>query len=349
MSVRLAEIVARFGGTIGGPADLLVGAGDTLINGIAPLEQARSGDLAFLANPKYRHQLSTTQASVVIMSTPADDYRALSIFVPQPYLYFARVAAWMHPMAPVVPGCHSSAIVEGDVDAGASVGANAWVGRGARIEKGAAIGANCSVAEGVCIGSDTRLFANVTVYANCVIGARATIHSGVVIGGDGFGYARESDGSWLKIPQVGRVVIGDDVEIGAGTTIDRGAMADTLIEDGVKLDNQIQVAHNVRIGEHTAIAGCVGIAGSTVIGKRCTIAGAAMLAGHLQICDDVNISAGTLVAKSINRAGTYTGGVPFLEHSNWLKNFSKLRHLDAMADKIRILEQRLAELERKST
>jgi UDP-3-O-[3-hydroxymyristoyl] glucosamine N-acyltransferase len=349
MPVRLAEIIARFGGTIGGPADLLVGADNTPINGIAPLEQARSGDLAFLANPKYRQQLSATQASVVIMSTPADDCRALTILVPQPYLYFAQVAAWMHPMAPVVPGSHASAIIEGEVEAGASIGANVWVGRGARIETGAVVGANCSIGEGACIGSDTRLFANVTIYANCVIGARTTIHSGVVIGGDGFGYARESDGSWLKIPQIGRVVIGDDVEIGAGTTIDRGAMADTVIEDGVKLDNQIQVAHNVQIGAHTAIAGCAGIAGSTVIGKRCTIAGAAMVAGHLKICDDVNISAGTLVAKSITQAGTYTGGVPFLEHSNWLKNFSRLRHLEAMADKIRSLEQRLAELERKST
>jgi UDP-3-O-[3-hydroxymyristoyl] glucosamine N-acyltransferase len=170
----------------------------------------------------------------------------------------------------------------------------------------------------------------------------------VVIGADGFGFAREVEGAWVKIPQVGCVLIGDDVEIGAGTTIDRGALGDTIIGDGVKLDNQIQVGHNVRIGAHTAMAGCVGIAGSAVIGARCTVGGAAVILGHLEIADDVNVSAGTLVAKSIHNAGTYSGTVPFQEHGDWLKNFSRLRHLDAMADKIRALEQRLAVLEKKS-
>jgi UDP-3-O-[3-hydroxymyristoyl] glucosamine N-acyltransferase len=169
-----------------------------------------------------------------------------------------------------------------------------------------------------------------------------------VVGADGFGFARDGEGAWVKVPQVGRVVIGDDVEIGAGTTIDRGALGDTVIGDGVKLDNQIQVGHNVRIGAHTAMAGCVGIAGSAVIGARCTVGGAAVILGHLSIGDDVNVSAGTLVAKSIPHAGTYSGTVPFLEHGDWLRNFSRLRHLDAMADKIRALEQRLAALEKKS-
>ena len=349
MAVRLEEIVARFGGTLGGPADLLVGAGDTPLQRIAPLDVAGPGDLAFLANPKYRHLLATTRASAVIVAPSVSDCPVLAIIVPQPYLYFARVAQWMNPPLPVVAGRHASAVILGEVDASTSVGPNVWVGAGARVGAGVVIGANCSIAEGVQIGEGTRLFANVSIYANCVIGARAVIHAGAVIGGDGFGYAREDDGAWLKIPQVGRVVIGDDVEIGACTTIDRGAMLDTIIEDGVKLDNQIQVAHNVRIGAHTAIAGCAGIAGSTSIGKRCTIAGAAMISGHLSICDDVTVSAGTLIAKSITKPGIYTGGVPFLEHSNWLKNFSKLRHLDAMADKIRALEQRLADLEGKSS
>ena len=348
MAVRLEEIVARFGGILGGPAELLVGAGGTLLNRIAPLELAGPGDLAFLASTKYRHQLAGTRASAVIMAAPADDCPVLAIVVPQPYLYFARVAGWMNPPPAVTAGCHPSAVIEGDVDPRASIGPNVWVGAGARIAAGVSVGANCSIGEGVQIGVGARLFPNVSVYGNCVIGARTVIHSGAVIGSDGFGYAHEADGTWLKIPQVGRVVIGDDVDIGAGTTIDRGALVDTVIEDGVKLDNQIQIAHNVRIGAYTAIAGCTGIAGSTTIGKRCTIAGAAMIAGHLTICDDVNISAGTLIAKSITQAGTYTGGVPFLEHGNWLKNFSKMRHLDAMADKIRRLEHRLADLEKKS-
>ena len=349
MTVRLDEIVARFGGTLAGPANLLVGAGDTPISRIAPLDQAEPGDLAFLANPKYRHQLATTRASAVIVGPSVDGCPVIALIVPQPYLYFAKVAQWLHPPATVRPGCHPSAVIEGEVDSSASVGPNVWVGAGARIGADVCIGANCAIAEGVEIAAGTRLFANVTIYANCVIGARAVIHAGAVIGGDGFGYAREADGAWLKIPQVGRVVIGEDVEIGAGTTIDRGALLDTIIENGVKLDNQIQIAHNVRIGADSAVAGCVGIAGSTTIGQRCTVGGAAMIIGHLTIGDDVNISAGTLVAKSIPKPGTYSGAVPFLEHGNWLKNFSRLRHLESMADKIRALEQRLADLEKKSS
>jgi UDP-3-O-[3-hydroxymyristoyl] glucosamine N-acyltransferase len=210
------------------------------------------------------------------------------------------------------------------------------------------IAANCSIGAGVSIGADSRLASNVAIYPGSYLGARCLVHSGAVIGADGFGFAREDDGRWVKIPQVGRVLIGDDVEIGAGTTIDRGALGDTVIADGVKLDNQIQIAHNVRIGAHTAMAGCVGIAGSTMIGARCTIGGAASIIGHLQIADDVNVAAGTLVMKSIPAAGTYSGAIPFLEHGDWLRNFSRLRHLDAMADKIRALEQRLAALEKKS-
>jgi UDP-3-O-[3-hydroxymyristoyl] glucosamine N-acyltransferase len=349
MAVRLDEIVARFGGTISGPADLLVGAGDTPLHRIAPLDIAGPGDLAFLANPKYRQQLATTRASAVIVAPSVDDCPVLAIVVPQPYLYFARVAQWMNPPPPVVAGCHASAVVEGVVDPSASVGANAWIGAGAQIGAGVVIGANCSIGEGVQIEAGVRVFPNVSIYANCVIGERTVIHSGAVIGGDGFGYAPDVDRSWLKIPQVGRVVIGADVEIGAATTIDRGALLDTVIEDGVKIDNLVQIAHNVRIGAHTAIAGCTGIAGSATIGKRCTLAGASMISGHLTICDDVIISAATLITKSIAKAGMYSSGIPFLEHNDWLKNFSKLRHLDAMADKIRALEKRLADLEKKSS
>jgi UDP-3-O-[3-hydroxymyristoyl] glucosamine N-acyltransferase len=341
VELRLDEIVARFGGEI-------VGAGDTAVSRIATLHHAGPGDLAFLANPKYRHQLATTRATAVIMAPPAVPGPAAAILTPQPYLYYARVAQWLNPMPVPAPGVHPSAVVDGEVAATASVGAHAWIARGARIGNDVVIGANCSIGEDVEIGDGSRLAANVSIYARCRIGARCLIHSGAVVGADGFGFARDGEGAWVKVPQVGRVVIGDDVEIGAGTTIDRGALGDTVIGDGVKLDNQIQVGHNVRIGAHTAMAGCVGIAGSAEIGARCTVGGAAVILGHLSIADDVNVSAGTLVAKSIPHAGTYSGTVPFLEHGDWLRNFSRLRHLDAMADRIRALEQRLAALEKKS-
>lgn len=341
--LRLDQIVARLGGEI-------VGAGDTVVSQVASLESAGPGDIAFLTNPKYRHYLATTRAAAVIMAPPAPDGLTAAILTSQPYLYYARVAQWLNPLPAPEPGVHASAVMEGagDVAASASIGPNVWVGAGAAIGEGVVIGANCSIGAGVRIGAGSRLAPNVAIYPGSRLGARCLVHSGAVIGADGFGFARETEGAWVKIPQLGRVLIGDDVEIGAGTTIDRGALGDTVIADGVKLDNQIQIAHNVRIGAHTAIAGCVGIAGSTVIGARCTLGGAAMIIGHLQIADDVSVTAGTLVAKSIPNAGTYCGGVPFLEHGDWLRNFSRLRHLDAMADKIRALEKRLAALEKKS-
>jgi UDP-3-O-[3-hydroxymyristoyl] glucosamine N-acyltransferase len=342
VAVRLDEVVARFGGD-------LAGDGSLLINGIGTLDEAGPRQLTFLANPKYRARLRSTHAGAVIVAADAAaDCPGAHIVTPQPYLYFARVAQWLHPR-PIPPaGVHPTAVVDSAVPAGASIGANVRVDAGVIIGDGVVIEANCSVGSGCCIGSDSWLGANVTVYPGCRIGQRAIIHSGAVIGSDGFGFARENDGSWVKIPQIGAVAIGDDVEIGANTTIDRGALEDTVIEDGVKLDNQIQIAHNVRIGAHTAMAGCVGVAGSARIGRRCTVGGAAVILGHLTIADDVNVSAGTLVGKSIPQAGTYTGTVPFLEHREWLRNFARLRHLDGLADKIRALELRLAELEKKS-
>lgn len=341
MELRLDEIVARLGGE-------LVGAGETVISRITTLEKAASGELAFLANPKYRHYLDTTEAAAVIMAPPVAPSLKAAILTPQPYLYFARVSQWLNPDPPLVPGIHPSAVVEGRVAPGASIGPNVWIGRDAEVADGAVIGANCSIGEAAVIGAGTRLAANVVIYRRCRIGDRCLVHSGAVIGADGFGFAREADLSWVKIPQTGRVLIGDDVEIGAGTTIDCGALGDTTIGNGVKLDNQIQVGHNVQIGDHTAMAGCVGIAGSAVIGARCTVGGGSVILGHLRIADEVNVSAGTLVAKSISKAGTYSGTVPFLEHAEWLRNFSRLRHLDEMADKIRALELRLAALENKT-
>ncbi|HZV54109.1 MAG TPA: UDP-3-O-(3-hydroxymyristoyl)glucosamine N-acyltransferase [Rhodocyclaceae bacterium] len=342
MSVRLDEIVARLGGD-------LAGDGSLRVSRIATLDTAGSDDLSFLANPRYRARLAATRAAAVIVGPEAaQDCPVAAIVTPQPYLYFARVAQWLYPRLRPPAGIHPSAVVEASVPATASIGPHVRIGPGTVIGDGVVVEANCSIGAGCRIGASSWLHAGVSVYADCSIGARAIIHSGAVIGADGFGFARDSDGSWVKIPQTGRVVIGDDVEIGANTTIDRGALEDTVIEDGVKLDNQIQVGHNVHIGAHTAMAGCVGIAGSARIGSRCTVGGAAVILGHLTIADDVNISAGTLVAKSITEVGTYTGMVPFLEHGEWRKNFSRLRHLDALADKIRALETRLAELEKKS-
>lgn len=339
MPVSLTEIVARFGGR-------LVGDGNRQISSIAALDAAGSQQLSFLANPKYRSQLLTTKAAAVILAPDiADSCQVAAIITAQPYLYFARVSQWLNAPSLPPPGIHPSAVVEAEIPASVAVGPHVWIGSGARIGEGVVIGANCSIGAGVAIAAGSRLHPNVSVYAGCRLGARAIVHSGAVIGADGFGFALDSDGTWVKIPQTGAVVIGDDVEIGAGTTIDRGALMDTVIEDGVKLDNQIQVGHNVRIGAHTAMAGCVGIAGSATIGRRCTVGGGAVILGHLTLADDVNISAGTLVTKSIAKPGSYTGTVPFMEHDSWLKNFARLRHLDAMADKIRALETRLAALE----
>jgi UDP-3-O-[3-hydroxymyristoyl] glucosamine N-acyltransferase len=340
--VTLDEIVARLGGN-------LAGDGSVRISGIATLDAAGPEHLSFLANSKYRSHLAATRAAAVVVAPDAAaDCPTTAIVTQQPYLYFARVAQWLNPTPRPPLGIHSSAVVEGAVSESASVGANVWIGPGAVIGDDVVVEANCSIGASCHIGAGSWLHAGVALYDGCRVGDRAIIHSGVVIGADGFGFAREGDGSWVKIPQIGGVTIGDDVEIGANSTIDRGALEDTVIESGVKIDNQIQIAHNVHIGAHTAIAGCVGIAGSTRIGARCTVGGAAMIIGHLEIADDVNISAGTLVGKSIRKAGGYTGSVPFLEHGDWLKNFSRLRHLDSLADRIRALEARLAELEKKS-
>ena len=337
-ALKLADIVARLGGE-------LIGDGKIEINRLASIEKAGPNDMAFLANSRYRSSLATTRAGAVILSASvATSCPVPCIVADQPYLYFARLSQWLNPRVPSKAQRHPNATIDSPLPDSVSVAAGAVIGKGCRIGDGVSIGANCVLGDGVSVGADSLLHAQVTIYSGAQIGARAIVHSGAVIGADGFGFAREVDGSLVKIPQTGRVIIGDDVEIGAGTTIDRGALDDTVIEDGVKLDNQIQIGHNVRIGAHSAFAGCVGVAGSAHIGRRCTVGGAAVILGHLHIADDVNISAGTLVAKSIKQAGTYTAMVPLLEHSEWLKNFSHLRHLEALADKIRALEAEMARL-----
>lgn len=340
----LGEIVARLGGE-------LLGDAQTRIEQVAALESAQSQNISFFTSTRFKKQLDTTRAGAVILSQKnAEATQKPRIISNNPSAYFARVIALLNPDEPAIAGIHSSAVVEQGavVAASASVGPFVHIGHGARIGERVVIGAGCIIGDKVDIGDDTRLYPRVVIYHQCQLGARVIVHSGAVIGADGFGLAHE-EGRWLKIPQIGRVVIGDDVEIGANTTIDRGALEDTVIEEGVKLDNLIQVAHNVRIGAHSAMAGCVGIAGSARIGRNCTVGGAGMILGHLSIADNVSVSSGTLITKSISKPGAYTSAMPFSTHEQWLKNAAHLRHLDSMADKIRQLEQKISELERKKS
>lgn len=335
--MRLGELVERLGGE-------LIGDADIPIKRVGTLEQADADCISFLSNPRYAAQLESTQAAAVILA-PASRERTSRprIVTPNPYLYFARVSQLLNPERRPLPGVALSADVRSSVPSSVSIGAGASIGQDVELGDKVVIGPGCYVGDGARIGEGSYLHANVTLYHGTVLGKHCIVHAGAVIGADGFGFAREADGGWVKIPQVGRVVIGDEVEIGANTTIDRGALEDTVIGNEVKLDNQIQIAHNVRIGDRTAIAGCVGIAGSTTIGQRCMIGGQAGIIGHLEIGDDVVVSAGTLITKSIRQAGVYTASLPQQAHADWARNFAHLRHLDALADRIRRLEQLLAE------
>ncbi|HEX3098931.1 MAG TPA: UDP-3-O-(3-hydroxymyristoyl)glucosamine N-acyltransferase [Usitatibacter sp.] len=322
-SLTLREIVARLGGEA-------VGEVAAPLTGVATLDSAGPRDIAFLANPKYRARLATTRAGAVIVGPGDRDAVAIPRIVSDnPYAYYARSVGLFHPEPAATPGIHPFAQVDGtaNVDASAEIGPFVVIGAGATIGKGARIGAHCVIGRKAAIGEGTRLHPRVTIYDRCSLGARCIVHSGAVIGADGFGMARDA-GRWIKIPQVGAVRIGDDVEIGANTTIDRGALDDTVIEEGVKLDNQIQVAHNCVIGAHTVIAGCTGISGSTTIGRNCLIGGGVGIVGHISVCDGVTISGMTLVAKSITQPGTYTSGLPMMPHAQWLRNAAHLRRLD---------------------
>ena len=344
MSIRLEQLVERLGGQLQGDAQIEVSA-------IAPLDAATASHITFLSNPKFRAQAEQTQAAALILSE-ADNaaisgYAGARIITKNPYAYFARAAQLFAAAAadPLVPGVHASACV----DPAASIAASAVIGPQVVIEAGAVIGERAVIDAGsyigrhASVGADTHFYARVTLHAACIIGARGIVHSGVVIGADGFGFANEG-GEWIKIPQVGRVVIGDDVEIGANTTIDRGALSDTVIEEGVKLDNQIQIAHNCHIGAHTAIAACAGIAGSATIGKYCSIGGAAMIHGHITIADRVHVSAGTLALRSISDPGQYTGFYPVAKHGDWEKSAALVRNLGTMREKIRALEKTIKSL-----
>lgn len=341
MALTLAEIAKHIGGEVAGdPA--------CVITGVATLRNAGPQDISFLANHRYRRYLAETKASAVIVSPDArDECPVHAVVVNDPYLGFARAAALLSSDDDFSPGVHATACVDANaqVDPTASIGAHAVVGAGARIGARVVIGPGC-VLTGECeIGEDTRLVANVTICEGTRIGRRGLLHPGVVIGADGFGLANDA-GRWIKVPQLGGVHIGDDVEIGANTTVDRGALDDTVIEDGVKLDNQIQVAHNVRIGAHTAIAGCTGIAGSAKIGRRCVIGGGVGIVGHLEIADDVQITGMSFVAHSIREAGMYSSGTPLEPTRAWRKNYARFHHLNEMAQRLRALEAAFKEFEK---
>ena len=314
-----------------------------MIDRVATLDGAGPGAIAFLSNPRYRAQLARTHASAVIVSMRDAAATPLPKLVAQnPYATYARVAAIFHPAESAQAGIHPTAVVAASarVAPSATLGAYVVVGEGTTIGERARIHAGSVIGDGCQISEDVVLHPRVVIYARSSIGARSVLHSGAVIGADGFGMADEQ-GRWVKVPQIGRVVIGADVEIGANTTIDRGAIDDTIIEDDVKLDNQIQIGHNCRIGAHTAIAGCVGIAGSAQIGRNCQIGGAAMITGHVHIADGTIISAATGVFDSIETPGVYTSAFPALPHREWRHVASVMRRLRTFAERIRALERRL--------
>jgi UDP-3-O-[3-hydroxymyristoyl] glucosamine N-acyltransferase len=336
ISYRLLDIAAKFGGQV-------LSDGFVLISQVATLDMATANQISFLTNRKYRSQLVGSMAGAVILAEEYSNETELPrIISDNPYAYFAKVSSLLNPLPTVSPGIHPDAVIGFGVqiDALASIAATAVIGDGAIIGPHSVIGEGCSIGNNAVIGNNVRLYPRVVIYHDCVIGNNLIAHSGVVIGSDGFGIAMD-EGRWIKIPQIGRVVIGDDVEIGANTTIDRGALCDTVIEDGVKLDNQIQIAHNVHIGAHTAIAGCVGIAGSTTIGRYCRIGGSAGILGHLHIVDNVEIASFTLIGKSIRESGSYAGIFPFSKVDEWRKNSVHVRHLDELARRIKILEKKV--------
>lgn len=317
------------------------------IHGLGTLSGALPGQVSFLANPQYRVQLTGTQASAVILHPDlVGECPVAALVAANPYLVYANASQLFDDRPRQLEGIHPSAIIADDVTLGAGcrigarvvIEAGCVLGDAVEIGPGSVLGANCH------LGHQTLLHANVTLYHNVIVGERCTIQSGVVIGGDGFGFA-PAQGHWHKIAQLGGVRIGNDVEIGASTTIDRGALQDTVIGNNVILDNQIQIAHNVEIGDGTAIAGCTGIAGSTKIGRHCTIAGAVGIAGHLEIADKVHITMRSAITKSITEAGSYSSGTAMSTTAEWRKNAARFRQLDEMARKIRTLEQRLKALE----
>jgi UDP-3-O-[3-hydroxymyristoyl] glucosamine N-acyltransferase len=324
----------------------LEGNGEIEIRGAAPLDRAGTHDIAFLSDPKYRVHLETTQAAAVILSPREATSWTTSkarLLTANPYAAYARAANCLYPEPQPPTGIHPTATVAktAQVAPDAFVGPHATIGEQAVIGARSIIGDGCAVGAQVIIGNDVRLYPCVVIYSRCVVGDRCVLHSGCVIGADGFGFANE-DGRWIKIPQIGRTVLHNDVEVGANTSIDRGVLDDTIVEEGAKIDNLVQIGHNCVVGAHTAIAGCAGISGSVKIGKYCRIGGAAMIGGHLSIADGAIVAAATPIFSSIETPEMYSGVYPVQPHRQWQKNAVQLRQLDTLYKRVRALEKALA-------
>ena len=334
MGTSLAELATQFGCE-------LVGDADVEVTTVATLKNAGSGSVSFLASAAYRSQLASTQATAVILREPdASDCPVNALIAKDPYLTFARVATLLYPRPRPEPGIHASAVVEptATVDPTAQIAALSYIGPDASIGAGTYIGPGCVIGKSCSIGDDGYLSANVSLIDDVQIGHRVIVHGGVVLGADGFGHKATETG-WLKVPQVGGVRIGNDVEIGASTTIDRGAIDDTVIEDGVRLDNQIQIAHNCRVGAHTVIASGTGVSGSTTIGSRCVIAGMVGFVGHIHICDDVIVTGAAVVTKSITEPGVYSSSFPAEKDADWKRRVARFRRLDHLQKRVGVLEK----------
>jgi UDP-3-O-[3-hydroxymyristoyl] glucosamine N-acyltransferase len=338
-ALRAGELGTLLGGEFVGDANLP-------IERIGPLVGADLATVSFLSNPLYAAQLEASKAGCVIVGPAhreAAAARPSALICENPYLAFARLTQWwaQRHRAPAPAGIHASAVIDAtaQVDASASIGAFAVLGAGVRVEAGAVVGSHCTLGNHSAVGEGTRLYPHVVLGDGCRIGRRGILHSGVVIGADGFGFAPDA-GAWVKIEQLGAVRIGDHVEIGANSCVDRGALEDTVIEDGVKIDNLVQIGHNVHVGAHAAMAGCVGIAGSARIGRHCTLGGGAIVLGHLELADHVHVSAATVVTRSIRKPGQYSGVFPFDDNAAWEKNAATLRQLHALRDRLRALEKK---------
>jgi UDP-3-O-[3-hydroxymyristoyl] glucosamine N-acyltransferase len=334
MTLTLGELAVRFGCELRGDPDVIV-------DSVASLGDAGPRAVTFLANPKYAAQLAETRAGAVILDAKsAASSPVPALVVGNPHATYARVATLLHPDPPLEPGVHALAAVDpgAQVDPSTEIAAGASVGEGARIGARCYIGPGSVIERGAVVGDDSRLVARVFIGRDVQLGARCIVQPGAVIGADGFGFAPEKS-TWVKVPQIGSVIVGVDVEIGSNTTIDRGALGDTVIEDGVKLDNLIMIAHNCRIGAHSALAACVAIAGSSVVGKRCILGGRVGLTGHITLCDDVVVLGTTFISHNITKPGMYSSALPGEEAGAWRRIVARIKRLDSMAKRMRAVEK----------
>ena len=339
VTIKLGQLAEFLGATLRGDPE-------KAITGLATLQEAGPAQLSFLANPQYRKYLAGSQAAALLLkAADAEDHSGDVLVVPDPYAAYARVSHLFDPKPKAAAGIHPTAVIAADavVDPAASIGAFVVIESGAQVAAGTTVGAHCFIGARSVVGEGGWLAPRVTLYHDVRVGKRVVIQSGAVLGGEGFGFANEK-GIWQKIAQIGGVLIGDDVEIGVNTAIDRGALADTIIGNGVKLDNQIQIAHNVQVGDHTAMAACVGISGSTKIGKHCMLAGGVGLVGHIEICDNVFITGMTMVTHSITEPGAYSSGTAMQPAAEWRKSAARIRQLDDIARRLRQLEKQVGEV-----